>query len=107
MRRPALFILAAPHLHGLRIVLNLSIRSVELQFAVQLPCDIGELKHGDGNVSYSDRRVELLSLANSRDKVREVHIGHRIAAGKVRRRGRLRSEERRVGKEGRSRWSPY
>src|ERR1700677_941156 len=85
MRRPAFLVLSSPHLHGLRVVLDLSIFGVEPQLAVYLPRDVGKLKHRDSDVSYGDGSVELFSLADSRDKVGEMHIGHRIAAGKVRR----------------------
>src|SRR5271163_4379428 len=89
VRCPAFLVFSSPHLHGLRIVLDLPIFRVELQLPVYLPRDVGKLKHSDSHISYRDRSVERLSLADSRYKVGEVHIGHRVAAGKVRRRGRL------------------
>src|SRR2546427_5772185 len=55
---------------------------------------------GDGVGAVLDQRAEpLLALA-------QRGVGPR-ALGEVPPQGRARSEERRVGKEGRSRWAPY
>src|SRR5271156_6070523 len=89
MRSPALLVFTAPHLHGMRVVLDLSVRGIKLQFAVYLPRNVGKLKHSNGNVAYCNRSIELLSLANSRNEVGKVQICHRVAASKVRRRGRF------------------
>src|SRR5260370_41086838 len=89
VRRPALLILATPVLHSVRVVLDFSGLRVKTQLAVYLPGDVGKLQHGDSDVPYGDWCVELLSLANARDKVGKVQVGHGIAASKVRRRRRL------------------
>src|ERR1700678_2337350 len=89
MRRPALFVFAAPELHGLCIVLDLSIAGVELELPVHLPGNIGELKHRNRHIANSNRSVQFLSLLNTGNKVGEVHVCHGVAASEVRRRGRL------------------
>ena len=40
MRRPAFFVFALPHLHRFRIILNLSVLRIEMQFAFRLPRDV-------------------------------------------------------------------
>src|SRR5271170_8155138 len=93
MRSPALLVFTAPHLHGMCVVLDLSVGGIKLQFAVYLPRNVGKLKHSNGDVSYGNRSVELFSLANSRYEVCKVQICHRVAASKIRRRGRFASLE--------------
>ena len=50
MRRPAVFILASPHLHRFCIALDLSVFRIQMQFPVNLPRDVGKLQHRNGNV---------------------------------------------------------
>src|SRR5713101_6374753 len=83
MRRPALLVLAAPHLHRFRISLDSSVFRIEMQCAVHLPCNIGKLQHRNRDVANSDRSVEFLALTDSSDEVREMSVGHRIAADQV------------------------
>src|ERR1700685_1278607 len=80
---PALLVLAPPHLHRFRIVLDPSVFRVEMQLAINLPCDVGKLEHRNRNITVSDRRVQLLAFADRRDEVREVSVGHGIAADQV------------------------
>src|ERR1700747_2603606 len=89
MRCPALLVLAAPELHRLRVVLDLPGLRVKTQLTVDLPGNVGKLQHRHSDVSNSDRSVQLLSLANARDKVAKMQVGHRVASGKVGRRRRL------------------
>src|SRR6266404_524870 len=93
MRCPALLVLAPPHLHRFRVALDPPVLRVEMQLAVDFPGDVGKLQHRNGNVADRDRSVELLPFADSRDKVREMSIGHGIAAQEVSRRGRTASLE--------------
>src|SRR3984893_3919787 len=86
MRRPARLILAPPELHSVRVVLDFSGLRVKTQLAVYFPGNVGKLQHGNSDVSNRDRSIELLSLANTRDKVGKVQVGHRVAPGKIRRR---------------------
>ena len=83
MRRPTLFVFAAPHLHRFRIALDPPVPGVEMQFPADFPCDIGELQHGNRNIADSNRRVEFLAFADSRDEVGEVSVGHGIAAEEI------------------------
>src|SRR5260370_27843729 len=89
MRRPALLIFATPELHSVRVVLDFSGLRVKTQLAVYLPGNVGKLQHGDSDISNGDWSVEFLSLANARDKVGKVQVGHGVAAGEVGRRSRL------------------
>src|SRR5580704_4372810 len=83
MRGPALFILAAPHLHRFGVALDLSVFRVEVQLTVDFPRDVGKLQHGNGDVAYRDWSVELFAFADPRNKVREVQIGHGIGSAEV------------------------
>src|ERR1700746_1145988 len=83
MRRPAFLVLAAPHLHRFRVALDPSIFRVKMQFAVHLPRDVGKLQHRNCYIADRDRSVEFLALTNSRNEVREVSVGHGIAADQV------------------------
>src|SRR5271157_854508 len=83
MGRPALLVLAAPHLRGLRIVLDFPVRWVEIERPVHFPGDIGKLKHGDSDIADPDGSVELLSLANRRDEVGKMGNRHVIDANQV------------------------
>ena len=49
--RPAAFVLATPHLHGFRVVLDLAVRRVKLQYALREIRNVGELQHGDRDVA--------------------------------------------------------
>src|SRR5258708_3067616 len=89
MRRPALLILATPVLHSVSVVLDFSGLRVKTQLAVYLPGNVGQLQHRHSDISNGDWSVELLSLANARDEVAKVQVGHRIAAGEVRGRSLL------------------
>src|SRR5579863_9997418 len=84
MWRPPWLVVAPPHLHGFGIALNPSVFRVETQFPVNFPSDVGKLQHRNGDVANSDRCVELLALADTRDKVREVSVGHGITTDQVR-----------------------
>src|ERR1035438_1773568 len=83
MRRPAFLVLAAPHLHRFRVALDPSIFRVEMQFTVHCPRDVGKLQHRNRYIADRDRSVEFLALTNSRNEVREVSVGHGIAADQV------------------------
>src|ERR1700676_843646 len=83
IRRPTLLVLASPHLHRFRVTLNASIFRIETQFAVDFPRDVGKLQHRNRDVAEGDRSVELLAFANSRYEVREVRVGHGIAANQI------------------------
>ena len=83
VRRPSLLILAAPHFHCVRIVLDAAIFRIEVQFPIDFPCDIGELHHRDRNIADGNGGVELLTLADSRNKISEVSIRHGIAAEEI------------------------
>src|SRR5580692_10427886 len=89
MRRPPRLVLAPPHLHCFRIASNPSVFGVETQFPVDFPPDIGQLQHGHGDVADRDRSVELLTFADTRDKVREVSVCHGITADQVRGRSHI------------------
>src|SRR5258707_3072824 len=58
-----------------------------MQLAVDFPGDVGKLQHRDGDLADRDRSIELLTFADSRDEVREMRVGHGIAAQEVSRRG--------------------
>src|ERR1700758_637249 len=83
MRRPPFLVLAAPHLHRFRIALDAPVFRIEMQFAVPFPRDVGKLEHSNSDVAVRDRSVEFLAFADSRDEVREVSVGHGIAAEQV------------------------
>src|ERR1035437_171329 len=83
MRRPAFFVFASPQLHGFRIALDVPVAWIELQFALNFPRNVGQLQHGDGNIANRDGSVELISLANGRDEIRKVRIGHGVETAKV------------------------
>src|SRR5256886_4420626 len=55
------------------------------------------------------QRMQPLHILMRRDQIHDVLIGHELASNGVEDHdaGDARSEERRVGKECRSRWSPY
>src|SRR5882724_3238706 len=93
MRRPALLVLAPPHLHGFVVALDAAVFRVEMQFPADFPCNVGELQHGHRDIAHRNRSVELLPFADSRDKVREVCVGHGIGAEQVSRRGCSASPE--------------
>src|SRR6266436_6825910 len=57
MRGPALLILAPPHLHRFRVVLNPPVFRIEMQLPVHFPRNVRKLQHRNGNVSGSDRSV--------------------------------------------------
>src|SRR5271157_5153374 len=76
MRRPALLVLAPPHLHGFRVALDSSVFRVEMQLPVDFPRDVRKLEHRNSDVADRDRSVELLAFADSRDEVREVRVCH-------------------------------
>src|SRR3977135_953255 len=61
MRRPALLVLAPPHLHGLRVAQDHPAFRVEVQYALNLPRDVGKLQHGHRDVAISYRGVEFLA----------------------------------------------
>jgi hypothetical protein len=50
MRRPALLIIASPHLHRFWITQDLSVFRIQMQFPVNFPRDVGKLQHRNGNV---------------------------------------------------------
>src|ERR1035437_1604201 len=83
VRRPALFVFAAPALHRFSVVADLGVSRVELQGAISFPCDVGKLKHGDGDVTDGDGRIELFAFADSGDEIGKVQIGHGITAGEI------------------------
>src|SRR5712691_3981586 len=91
MKFPALLVLAPPHLHRFLISLDSSVFCIELQCAFYFPRHVGKLQHRNRNVADSDRSVEFLALADSRDEVREVGVRHGIAADQIRRRSRMAS----------------
>ena len=88
MRRPAILVLTCPHRHGLRVIQNLPALPVEPQFAIQRPGNVRELKHGNNNVAFGDRSVQLLSIANCGDQVSEVGNCGDIAVEMVKERNR-------------------
>src|ERR1700675_1967068 len=83
MRCPALLVLAPPHLHRFQIALDSSVFPSEMQFAVDLPCDVRKLKHRNRDPANRDWGVELLSFADCRDEIRKVGISDGIAAQQI------------------------
>src|SRR5262244_1080245 len=83
LRLPSLFVVTVPELHGFGIILDFAVRRIEVKFAVDEPGDVGELKHGDGNVANGNWGVELLAFADAGDEVGEVEVGHRVRADGV------------------------
>src|SRR2546422_153936 len=69
-----------------------------------LGVSLSGLTHGNEQLDLLDaeRRAKLEKLTSATDRLRD-----RFGFGKLQFGGSLRSEERRVGKECRSRWSPY
>src|SRR5258706_2501560 len=87
MRGPALLVLAPPALHCFRVVQDATVFRVQMQLAVDFPGDVGKLQHGNSDVADRDRSVEFLAFTDACDEVREVGVGHGIAALEVRGRG--------------------
>src|SRR5882762_9712613 len=83
MRRPTLFVLASPHFHRVGVTLDSAVLRVKVQFAVDLPCNVGKLEHGDGHIPDGNRSVQFLALTDSCDEVGEVSVGHGIAPQQV------------------------
>ena len=60
---------------------------IERQLPIDFPCDIRELHHRDRNIADGNGGVELLTFADSRNKIREVSIRHGITTEDVGGRG--------------------
>src|SRR6185369_16584236 len=83
VRRPALLIFAPPQLHCLGIVLNVPVLRIQMQFALNLPGDIGKLQHRNGDVAVRDGSAKFFAASNRGYKVGEVSVGHRVAPYKI------------------------
>ena len=68
---------------------------------------IDGLRHLPGVGPKSAQRMTLHLLERDREGAQQIAEAIETALAKVRNCERCRSEERRVGKECRSRWSPY
>src|SRR5580700_4664044 len=68
---PAFFVRSSPHFHGGVVILNATVSCVQGQLPTDLPCNVRDLKHRNGDVAVRNWSMEFFARTNRSDKVGE------------------------------------